>query len=302
MEIGTRVAILGLIQVTADYSWSVEQCLEELLELMEQCLQDGADLVFTPEEAQYKSVGSASRAELVRTYSADYLQRCSELARRYGAYVAPWDYELGEDGSIYNSVYLYGRQGELVGRYRKVQITRGEALKGLSAGAEYPVFDLDFGKVGILTCFDNYYPESATILALRGAELILYPLYGDTMKERWEIRVKSRAIDNTVYIAPCHIHSSPKEAKVSYTGLVDPTGQMVARLTEEGSWQVVELEMGKQVITEMSGAGSGVCEDTKQYLLKMRNPEPFIAVTERPDTWPWERIRWKKTTDKIGGE
>ena len=44
------------------------------------------------------------------------------------------------------------------------------------------MFDLDVGRIGIMICFDNYFPESARILGLRGAQLILYPFYGDTMK------------------------------------------------------------------------------------------------------------------------
>lgn len=290
---GGRKAKLGLIQVTADYGWSVERCQEELLTLMERCLQEGADLVFAPEEAQYKSVGSVPRRQLIETYSAEYLRRCSELARKYQAYVLPWDYELGEDGRIYNTTFLYDRAGKPCGQYRKVQITRGEWEKGLSAGDDYPVFELDFGKVGIMICFDNFYPEPATVLGNRGAELILYPLYGDTMAGRWDIRAKARAIDNTVYVAPCHIHASPKEGGASYTGLIDPEGNVVARLDREGSWQVVEAEMGKPVITETSGAGTGVHEDIKQYLRYMRNPQAFAPVLEETDKWPWEQVRWK---------
>lgn len=289
----SRVAKLGLIQITANYSRTVEQNLCETLELIEKCLQEGADLVFTAEEGQYYSASKASRKELIEQYSADFLSKCSELAKRYEAYVLPWDYEVGDDGNVYNTTFVYDRQGKQIGKYRKTQITQGEMDKGISTGDDFPVFELDFGTVGIMICLDNYYPEAATILANRGAELILYPLYGDTMTGRWETKMKARAIDNTVYIAPCHIHSSPKEARASYTGLVDPEGNVVARLEEEGSYQVIEVEMGKQIVTQMAGVGQGIYEDTKQYLRKLRNPIPFKPVLDEVETLPWEDIRWR---------
>lgn len=294
-KVKTTKAKLGLIQVTSDYGWTVEQCIEEILTLMERCLQEGADLVFAPEEAQYKGATKASRKELVEKHSAGYLARCRELARKYEAYVLPWDYELAEDGRVYNTTYVIDRKGQDIGKYRKVQMTRGELSKGLSGGDDYAVFDLDIGKVGIMICMDNYYPESAAVLAHRGAELILYPLYGDTLTGRWETRTRARAIDHTVYVAPCHIHSSPRETGASYTGLIDPEGEVVARLTEEGTHQVVEVEMGRQVITQMSGVGQGVYEDTKQYVRFMRNSVPFAPVAGPVEKWPWEQVRWRES-------
>jgi hypothetical protein len=103
------------------------------------------------------------------------------------------------------------------------------------------VFDLDFGKVGIMICFDNYFPEVARILGIKGAELVLYPLYGDTLNPQWELKMKARAVDNTMYVAPCQIDMKYGiKMGISYTGMIDPEGNTIARLPEVGTWEVVE--------------------------------------------------------------
>lgn len=287
---GVRKAKIGIMQVTADFSWTVEQCHEELLKLAEQCMKEGADLVFMPEAYQYKSARmNTSREELVKTYAEGYKEKCSLLARKYNTYVIPWDYELDENGRLYNTSYILDRNGNEIGRYRKVNTTRCENLE---RGCEYPVFDLDFGKVGIMICFDNYFPESAEILALNGAELILYPLYGDTLKDQWLIKLRARAIDNSVYIAPCQIESHPRHEDITFSGMVGPEGEIICKLRENGTWKVVEIEPGKKAFTN-TGAADGVYEDIKQYLLKARHVEAFDPIIEKRKTLEWEEIFFK---------
>ena len=295
----TRKAKIGLMQVTVDYSWTVEQCHEELLFLAEQCLKDRADLVFMPEAYQYKTArNDCSRQELVKKYAQEYKEKCAELAKKYKAYVAPWDYELDGEGNLYNTSYILDRQGIEIGRYRKVNTTRYE---NVVRGTDFPVFDLDFGKVGIMICFDNYFPESAEILSLNGAELILYPLYGDTLKTQWEIKLRARAIDNSVYVAPCQISPHPREEKFSFSGIVDPEGEVICRLNEDRTYKVVEIEPGKKVITNTS-VSPNTCEDIKQYLLKSRNVEAYGPISEKRKVLDWDEIffnrekgSWHKT-------
>ncbi|MBQ8525159.1 MAG: carbon-nitrogen hydrolase family protein [Clostridia bacterium] len=97
-----------------------------------------------------------------------------------------------------------------------------------------------------MICFDNYFPESAAALGAKGAQLILYPLYGDTLKIDWELKLRTRAIDHALYIAPCQID---KYFDVAYTGVVDPEGNVVEKLTEVSSYKVVEIDLDKEVIT-----------------------------------------------------
>jgi len=178
---GKKVKI-GLIQVVQNQNDGYEKRCDMLLNAAESCFKGGAELVFFPEAFQY----AANRKEvddrtLLASRIAGWKNRCSYLAKKYNSYLVPWDYELTKDGKLYNTSYILDRSGNEVGRHRKVHLTYGEQKKSMVNGADFSVFDLDFGKVGIMICWDNYFPESARCLGNRGAELVLYPLFGDTL-------------------------------------------------------------------------------------------------------------------------
>ncbi|MFC4597345.1 carbon-nitrogen hydrolase family protein [Cohnella hongkongensis] len=292
-----RTVKIGLIQVQANYGpdVTVTDRLNELLHLAECCLKDGADLVLMPEAYQYSvpSARNSSAESLARTYAGGYKEACAELARKYAAYLVPWDNEVDENGMLYNTSYILDRNGIEIGRYRKVHLTHDEMKEPYARGSEFPVFELDFGKVGIMICYDNYYPESAALLALNGAELILYPLFGDTLKSQWEIKLKARAIDNTVFVASCHIHSAPREEKFTYTGIVSPTGDVLCRLHDEGTYAVCEIDLAQRYFTNTSAA-PGKYEDIKHYVRKLRNPEAYRLLAEEHPGRDWEDIEFEE--------
>ncbi|MFH0911761.1 MAG: carbon-nitrogen hydrolase family protein [Planctomycetota bacterium] len=128
----------------------------------------------------------------------------SKKARQYSCYIAASLHEkvLVEDGEVYyNTGVLFDRQGGFVGKYRKVQITLEEAeLYRVSPGRDLPVFETDFGKVGILICWDHSFGELLRILALRGAEMILLAIAGDGLPHHWETSCRLHAIENNVHI------------------------------------------------------------------------------------------------------
>ena len=296
---GRKVKI-GLIQVNHIIEEALEKKQEQLLFLAEECLKNGAELVFFPEAYQYTACREIIYdVEKLNKVAADWKEKCSALAKKYNAYVVPWDYEA-RDGKVHNSSYILDRNGNEVGRYRKCHLTFSEEhVRGLTPGTEIPVFDLDFGKVGIMICFDNYFPETARILGIKGAELVLYPLYGDTLNPQWELKMKARAIDNSMYVAPCQIDMKYGiQLGISYTGMIDPEGNAIARLPDVGTWQVVEIEMGKQVITRTSGPH----EDIRQYLNNQRNPKAYRDITaEKQGVWDWNDIYDEEERKKYWG-
>ena len=100
--------------------------------------------------------------------------------------------------------------------------------------------------------------------------------------------MKARAIDNSMYVASCQIDmiNGIREG-ISYSGVVDPAGHTICRLTEKRSYQVVEIVMGKQVLTHTNGA----VEDIRQYLLRQRNPKAYgEIVADKKNLWDWEDI------------
>ena len=79
---------------------------------------------------------------------------------------------------IYNVCVLIGPDGKVAGKYRKCSLPRSEVEAGVTPGHEYPVFQTRFGKVGMMVCYDGFFPEVARQLALNGAEVIAWPVWG----------------------------------------------------------------------------------------------------------------------------
>ena len=279
------MAKIGLIQMDNKMDRDVFARQQALLEMAESCLKEGADLVFFPEAFQYVFDRSIVRDSVrLLKISAQWKQRCSDLARKYHAYIVPWDYEYA-DGKVYNSSYIIDREGKEIGRYRKVHLTHGEQMRGLSNGENFPVFDLDIGKVGIMICWDNYFPESARCLGNNGAELILYPLYGDTLVPQWEIKLKARAIDNVLHIACTQIDENND---VAFTGIVAPDGEIVERFRDP-SYKVVEIDVGKPWITHTTGLLE-YSENIKKMTERCRRPDAYEAICNPPRIEEWTDI------------
>ena len=280
------MAKIGLIQVNNNMCGKVSARQDALIELGEKCLKDGADIVLFPEAFQYvRDKGVLHDTKLLRKMSAEWQNRCAELARRYHAYVVPWDYYADEKGDVYNSSYILGREGEFIGRYCKCNLTYGEIANGIKQGCEIPVFDLDIGKVGIMICFDNYFPEVAASLGNKGAELILYPLYGDTLKPQWEMKMRTRAIDHSLYVASCQI---APYTDIAYTGIADPEGNVIAKLENNDTYAVVDASLGRTVITNTAVNSNIVGEDLRKYLHKSRNFSAYRSLSEegtKPKEW-----------------
>lgn len=276
---------LGLVQVLDDSPNDYAGRLAELETQARACFEEGAELVFFPEAFQHVPDRDViyRTAECREKYAA-WKARCAALAKEYGAYLVPWDYEIDADGRIYNCSYVLDRNGVEVGHFRKVHLTYAEIRRGLSHGSDFPVFDLDFGRVGIMICFDNYFPESARILGNRGAELIVYPLYGDTLYPQWELRLRARAVDSCAYVAPCEIGSGP-----AWTGLVGPEGEILRRLDRVPGHSVVEADLRRRVITN-TPAVPGNREDLRMYLARCRRPDAYGGVLEKNDPASWDEI------------
>lgn len=280
------MAKIGLIQVDHSMDADVRARQRAMLGLAEKCLTEGADLVFFPECFQYAASREAP-IELSKKYADEWLSECAELARRYHSYVVPWDYFVSEDGKVYNSSYVLDREGRLVGRYRKCNLTYAELKSGLTCGDDIPVFDLDIGRIGIMICFDNYFPEVAATLGNKGARLVLYPLYGDTMPVRWELKLRARAVDHCMYVASSQI-SRPK---IAFTCLVDPEGNVVKRLEDVNEYCVLDVDMEHEVWSNTAADPRSKGENLREYLHRCRNPRAFGELSDTgSDVRDWNEI------------
>jgi hypothetical protein len=135
----------------------------------------------------------------------------SGKARQYRMYVAGGMVRKEEKADrVYNTALLFDRAGKLVGMYDKVHPYSPEINEeGITPGSEVGVFRTDFGKVGLMICYDSWFPDVAQLLSLKGAEMILYPNAGHQPEVLY-----ARSMDNAVRIVnsswnlPCSIHDT----------------------------------------------------------------------------------------------
>ena len=183
-----------------------------------------ANTKLTPEEA----------AEPIPGPSTDHF---AALAKRHSLHVVFSLYE--RDGHlIYNTAVLIGPDGRLIGRYRKVCLPPKEAASGISPGHDYPVFDTTLGRVGMMVCYDGFFPEVARELTARGAEVIAWPVWGCN-----PLLARARAAENRVYLVSSTFMDEKHGWMIS--AVFDPNGTPIAKGDDWGTVAVAEVDLGR---------------------------------------------------------
>ena len=184
------------------------------LHLIDQVAKHKPDVVVLTENA-YSTLEDKRPATAVRL-DGEEVAKLREKARQYNTYISCSMLELDDDGVRHNTAILINRQGELQNFRRKTHLTIGEVEVGMPLNDEpLEVWDTDFGKVGVLVCWEHFFPEAVRVLMLQGMELLLIPTHGFNMS-----RAVSRAMDNGIYLATSHVWSKD-------TVIVGPDGKVV---------------------------------------------------------------------------
>ncbi|HUG71756.1 MAG TPA: carbon-nitrogen hydrolase family protein, partial [Pirellulaceae bacterium] len=134
--------------------------------LIEEAAEKRADLVVLPETLTFYGTGStfADCAEAIPGPSTNYF---GQLAKKHDLHIVAGLLERDKH-LVYNVAVLIGPDGEIIGKYRKVTLPRGEIEGGIAPGQDYPVFQTRFGKVAMMICYDGFFPEVARELSNRG--------------------------------------------------------------------------------------------------------------------------------------
>lgn len=199
-EVSPNVVRLAAISGNPQKPESPAQCLDFYAEQIHK-IAGSVDLICLPELINTTRLPGDPTA-WSEPIPGPTFERLASIALERGAYIGASILER-QGQALYNTALLIDRNGGLVGKYRKTQLTiNEELLRGCTPGDELPVFYTDFGVVAFMICYDGHYPEVPRVLALKGAKVILFPNMGDAREAGsvWESVVRTRAVDNQVHI------------------------------------------------------------------------------------------------------
>jgi predicted amidohydrolase len=209
----------------------------------------GLDLAILPETAITGEAGDDALAHAV-AFEGEVSDAFARKAREHGCYIVVPTYLLDskEKKLCSNAAILIGRKGEAVGTYRKVHLVvsleRQTMEGGSTPGDAFPVFDCDFGKLGIQICYDMEFAEGWAELSRRGAELIAWPTQSPQTSQP-----AFRAREHR-----CYIVSSTWRHNAS---IFEPTGKIAAQIKPPQTILVHELDLSYALLPWSSKLRNG---------------------------------------------
>lgn len=251
---------------------SVSEILPKALDLVDQAGDEHADLAVLPEDFLFQQADAEPLDGPIGTVLA---RRARQHSMNIAACVS-----LSDGGRKFNSTVLFDRGGSFVGRYDKTHLTKKEREGfGLTPGDTLPVFDLDIGRVGVMTCADFVFPEVARSLALDRAKLILFPhQQAEPSEEFQRMMLQARALDNCVYIVCCTFAASPHRAYFP-NWVFGPDGHILAEGPQGEGVTFVDVDLEQRVkLVDYFEFGE---VDLWDIIQRYRRPEVYGRLVER---------------------
>ena len=255
-----------------------EKNLQTLCALMEEKKDEKPDLVTLGEmfNCPYETPNFPVYAE---KEGGESWTVCRNLARKYGVYLSAGSMpEVDDAGMVYNTAYVFDREGRQIAKHRKahlfdIDIEGGQSFKEsdtLTAGDSCTVFDTEFGRMGICICFDIRFPELSRMMAVKGAKVILTPAAFNmtTGPAHWDLTFRARALDNQCYFVGTSLARDDNAGYLSWghSLLVSPWGDIMAQMDEREGCLINEIDLA--------------------YVEKIRRELPLLKA-RRTDIYQW---------------
>jgi len=175
---GTRARIATVCQ-GRNFFGTVEENREYVMGLLDLALRQKPDLVCLPEAFTTASVPVQHSEEVTKTVPGPTTEVVAQRAREHHCYII-CPIKTKRDGKCWNSAVIIDRSGDILDIYDKAQPVTSSSdytvfEKAVTPGSEVPVFDLDFGRIGIQICFDAGFPEGWERLSQKGAKMVFWP-------------------------------------------------------------------------------------------------------------------------------
>jgi N-carbamoylputrescine amidase len=262
----TKKVTVALIQMSCSASPDDNQLKAE--QLIRQAAANGARMICLQE--LYRSIYfcqyfQEQYFDLAEDLSGETTQRLRELAAELGVVIVASLFERRAEGLYHNTAVVFDADGSNLGIYRKAHIPDDpmfyEKYYFTPGDTGYKVFDTKYGKIGVLICWDQWYPEAARLTALQGAKILFYPtaigtLPNESAEEReefmqaWQTIQRSHAVANGCYVAS--VNRVGTEGELTFWGdsfICGPFGKILAKagdgeeiLTAEIDFETVEKQ------------------------------------------------------------
>ncbi len=250
------------------------ETIDRCVELIRQAGRKGADLIVLPETPDLV----AGTTEPVRPIEKHPAFLAFQAAAREAKIAVVGSLVVEFGGGTTNEAFLLGRDGALIGRYRKMHPAPHETTLAEVAEGEdpFPVFEFESVRIGLAVCMDIHFPEMFRILSLKDADLVCLPtMYLDYTGDMLESIEKARAIDNQLFLALSRYVSTPYLAgrNMGYAKVISPDGRILGSTGHQAGLCIVEFDPKYR----MKFWGTQY-EDFRQMFNAIRRPDLYAPI------------------------
>jgi N-carbamoylputrescine amidase len=254
---------VALIQMSCGID--IRQNIDKAASMVQQAAADGAHIVCLQElfaSRYFPQVVDVKNYGLARSLPDESVAVMQKIAAAKKLTIIVPVYECARPGINFNTAVIIDADGSIAGKFRKVHIPEGpqylEKYYFTPGDLGYPVFQTAYATIGVGICWDEWFPEVARILGIKGAQIIFYPSAIGSEPDRpeyssqaaWETVIKSHGIANALFIAA--LNRVGREDEMRFYGgsfISNPFGDVLAR-GDNQSDQVVAAELDFNQIRE----------------------------------------------------